>query len=139
MKVKIKVEKEVELKTLLIKAEVLYWEDATVNGVKDESGDLIPCRVKDEWCPEIDIDSGLILNWAKGVSADVHYNVCDAGSYYLNDENGNVVLSIEDDYVPNKLIPGEYGDYIIMNINEDGFITNWSKNPDIIDFLDEED
>jgi len=32
MKVTIKIEKEIELKTLVVKAKVRYWEDADVNG-----------------------------------------------------------------------------------------------------------
>ena len=55
MKTKIKVEKEVELKTLIVHAEVRYWEDSEVNGKDDEQGDLIPCRVGDSWKPIIEI------------------------------------------------------------------------------------
>lgn len=137
MKAIIKVEKEVELKTVLVKAGVRYWEDGQVNGVEDTDG-IIPCRDGDCWCPEIDIDNGIILNWTKGVKADVHYKVCDEGSYYLKDDGGNVVLSIEQDYVPNELIPGKYGDYIIMQIDESGVIVNWPKNPSIENFIVEE-
>ena len=54
------------------------------------------------------------------------------------DEDKNVILSIEDDYVPNKLIPGEYGDYIVMDIDEEGKILGkW--NPRFTDFMDDED
>lgn len=139
MKATITIKKEVEVKTCLVKAEVMYWEDGTVNGIKDEDGDLIPCRIGDEWCPEIDIDNGKILNWKQGIKADVHYQICDSGSYYLKDHYGNIILSIEDNYVPNKLIPGYFGDYIIMDINENGFITNWNKNPSIEEFYENED
>lgn len=136
MKVTVKIEKEVEIKTLEAKAGVRYWEDSTVNGVDDNyNGDLIPCRVGDYWCPVIDIDSGVILNWSKGVKAEVHYKVCDDGSYYLKDVDGNVALSIENDYVPSILCPKEngFGDYIIMDVDEDGKIENWKA--DIKDFL----
>jgi len=44
MKRTIKVEKEVDIKTLHVQANVRYWEDATVNGVEDEEGTLMPCR-----------------------------------------------------------------------------------------------
>lgn len=137
MKTVIKVQKEVELKTLVVNAEVRYWEDATVNGVEDTLGDLIPCRENDSWCPIIDIDSGLITNWKQGVKAEVHYKVCDGGSYYLQDDNGNTVLSIEQDYVPRMMCPKRngYGDYIIMDIDENGQISNWEKTLD--GFIDE--
>lgn len=139
MKAEVSVKKEVDIKSCLIKAEVRYWEDGTVNGVEDTNGDLIPCRKGDLWCPEIDIETGRILNWTQGVRADVHYKICDAGSYYLKDAEGNTVLSIEDDYVPNQLIPGSYGDYIEMHINEQGMIINWSASPSFDDFCSEKE
>mgnify|MGYP006214627153 CR=1 FL=1 len=48
-----------------------------------------------------------------------------------------VVLSIEDDYVPNKLIPGQYGDYIVMDIDENGKIANW--RPNLSDFIGDDE
>jgi hypothetical protein len=127
MKATVKIEKEVELKTLVVKAGVRYYEDGTVNGIEDAEGNLIPCKQGELWCPVIDIDSGIITNWKQGVKAEVHYKVCDAGSYYLQDEEGNTVLSIEENYVPDIMCPGDrgYGDYIIMDIDENGQIANW--------------
>jgi len=138
MKVKIKVEKEVELKTLAVKACVRYWEDTEVNGVEDTNGHLIPCRDGDLWCPIIDIDSGVINNWKQGVKAEVLYKVCDYGSYYLQDSEGNTILSIEDYYVPEILYPKNngYGDYIIMDIDENGKIANF--NPTLEGFINED-
>ena len=140
MKVKIKVEKEVELKTLLVKASVRYWNDSEINGENDtEEGDNIPCKVGDLWSPEIEIETGRILNWKQGVKAEIHYKVCDCCGYELKDENGEVVLSVEDGYVPNTLAPKErgYGDYIIMDIDENGQIANWKFN--FSDFENSED
>ncbi len=140
MLVKIKVEKEVEIKTLLVKAGVRYWEDSEINGEPDtESGDKIPCKDGSLWCPEINVDTGEILNWTKGVKAEIHYKVCDAGSYFLKDENGEIVLSKEDGYVIDSLCPKEagYGDYIIMDIDENGIIQDWDF--DISNFQDEEE
>lgn len=132
MKATLKIKKEVMLKTLEVKAGVRYWEDGTVNGVDDENGDLIPCRDGDYWCPIIDLDTGVITNWTKGVKAEIHYKVCDDGSYYLKDMKGNIAMSIEDDYVPDILCPKEegYGDYIIMDIDENGKIKDWEANID---------
>jgi uncharacterized protein YuzE len=138
MKATVKIEKEVELKTLVVKAGVRYYEDATVNGIEDTEGNLIPCKQGELWCPVIDIDSGIITNWKQGVKAKVHYKVCDAGSYYLQDEEGNTVLSIEEDYVPDIMCPGGrgYGDCIIMDIDENGQIANWKITLD--GFIDED-
>jgi len=139
MKAIIKVTKEVEVTTLKIRAGVRYWEDGTVNGQEDINGDLIPFRDGDYWCPTIDLYSGTVRDWPIGTTADVHYKICDDGYYYLLDDKGEQVFSIEQDYVPNKLIPGDYGDYIVMNIDETGKITNWPDNPSLEDFIEEED
>jgi len=132
MTVKVRTEKEVVIKTLEVDAGVRYWEDATVNGVEDEAGDLIPCRQGDSWRPVIDVETGKILNWKQGVKADVHYKVCDSGCYYLKDSQGNTVLSIDSDYVPKIMCPkgSGYGDYIIMDIDENGIIANWKQTLD---------
>lgn len=137
-KIKIEIEKVVEIKTLNVNAGVRYWEDAIVNGVEDEKGDLIPCREGKRWKPIIDIESGKILNWEQGKSAEIHYKVCDDGVYTVCDENGEAVLEIEG-YVPKTMYPADngYGDYIIMNIDENGVIKDWAF--DIDDFTEEED
>lgn len=56
----------------------------------------------------------------------------------MKDENGLVVLSLEDGYVPDTLCPKEsgYGDYIIMDIDENGMISDW--NFEIKDFTESE-
>ena len=92
MKITIKRKVDVEAKTLHVEAGVRYWEDATVNGVEDEMGDLIPCRLGDDWCPVIDLDSGVITNWTLGTVADVHYKVCDEGRYVVKDAQGAPLL-----------------------------------------------
>jgi hypothetical protein len=115
---------------LKLSAYVRYWEDAIVNGQPDtESGDNIPCKDGDRWCPEIEIDTGKITNWEQGKTADIHYKVCDECSWEVvfdNDER----LIVQDSYVPGSLCPKEkgYGDYIIMDISENGQIDNWAFN-----------
>ena len=133
----VKMKKEVDIRSLRVKAGVRYWEDATVDGIEDANGSLIPCRIGDYWCPIIDIDSGIVTNWKNGVSANIHYKVCDDGIYELKDVDGNVVASIENDYVPDILCIEDngYGDYIIINIDGNGQISNWHKNPPIKEFI----
>ena len=138
MKVEIKVEKEFDLKTLEVFAEVRYWEDSSINGEYDtEDGDLIPCKVEDNWCPVIDIETGVITNWEKGKAAEIHYKVCDC-LWGLKDNEGDLILKSEGDYVPRTLCPKEsgHGDYIIMDIDENGVIQNWEF--DISDFINDE-
>lgn len=133
MKVELQVVQEFDVKTLEVKAQVRYWEDAEVNGQEDTEGSLIPCRNGDTWEPSIDIETGQILNWVKGKSAKVHYKVCDAGTYTIKGEKGCEIRMI-DGYVPGILSPGGlgYGDYIIMNINEEGFINKWKCSEELI-------
>lgn len=141
MKAEVLVKQEVEITTLEVKAGVRYWEDSEFNGENDtEDGELVPCKIGSLWCPIIDIDSGIITNWKHGVKAEIHYKVVDNGSYYLKDSNGNVIASIEHDYVPKILCPKKngYGDYIIMDVDENGKISNWKQDissffPDIED------
>lgn len=140
MKVEIKVRKEVDLKVLSVKANVRYWEDSEVNGENDnENGDNIPCKDGDLWIPEINIETGTILNWRLGTTAEIHYKVVDQCGWELKDHESNIVLSQEDGYVPDTLCPKEsgYGDYIVMSIDGNGIIEDWEFNID--DFIPEED
>ena len=127
MKVTIQIKKnvEIEVKTLAIDAGVRYWEDGDPEDM--------PFRHHDRWQPVIDIDAGVVIGWPSGIKASIHYKVCDDGSYYLKDKDGRVVLLIKDNYVPNGLIPGEYGDYIIMTIDGSGKIAEWPEAPSLTD------
>jgi hypothetical protein len=126
MKRIIKVEKEVDIKFLHVSAGVRYWEDTEVNGIEDETGELIPCRNGEYWEPIIDVDTGIIINWPKGIKANVHYKCCDDGTYTLLDSDKSQIIAKEG-YVPDCLCPEEagYGDYIIMSIDENGHIDGW--------------
>jgi hypothetical protein len=140
MKITIKVTTEVEVKYLQVKAEVRYWEDSEINGETDtENGDNVPCKNGDLWTPEIEIETGKILNWKQGVEAKIYYKICDCCGWELKNEKGDVVLSAEDGYVPSTLCPKEsgYGDYIIMDIDKNGVIADW--NFEESDFQDEEE
>jgi len=138
MKIELTVKKEFEIEFLQVSAGVRYWEDATVNDTEDENGLLIPCRDGDRWKPIIEIETGKIVNWEQGTKADIHYKVCDDGLYTLIDEKGNEVKSI-DGYVPSLMSPKEngYGDYIIMDVDENGIIQNWVS--DLSDFDNEDE
>lgn len=150
---------EINIATIQVDAKVRYWEDATVNGERDidfyeskgEGEPKIPCAVKIKdtpreniysdhwrWRPTIDIDSGQIINWAVGTEARVHYKVCDEFSCTLLNDEGKEILAYED-YVPSFMYPQEdgYGDYIIMDIDKEGFINNWDARR-VESFVNEE-
>lgn len=136
MKVTILKEVEFEAKHLHVTAFVRYWEDATINGQNDESGEIVPFKSGNSWMPSIDIDTGVIANWPSGTTASIHFKVCDGFAAKILDEQDKVIHEY-DGYVPGTMCPAEngYGDYIIMNIGPDGKIYNWEFN--IEDFLED--
>lgn len=157
MKAKIKVTKEVDVRFLKVDAGVRYWEDGEVNGKSDidlmETGGIgqpfmpFATKVKDEpekhicsdhyrWQPVIDIENGCIVGWPKGTTAEVHYKVCDEGKYALLDADKNVIVEVES-YVPDCI--GEDGDYIVMSIDEDGKIANFSFGEEDVENIIESD
>lgn len=68
------------------------------------------------------------MNCEKGFTADVHYKVCDDFQCDILDKDMDVIESY-DGYVPKVMCPVDegYGDYIIMDIDENGFIQDWNK------------
>ena len=114
---------------LQVDAEVRYWEDATVNGDEDTEGDLIPLKQGNRWVPVIRLADGFIAGWPQGVSADIHYKVCDQGEYFLINAALQRVSKYRSYYVTDMLSVGDdgYGDYIILKVNGDGFIEGWTR------------
>ena len=114
---------------------VRYWEDAEVNDQPERDEDentppKMPLVDGDRWKINIDLETGTIKGWPKGTTAKTHYKVCDDGVYTLKTADGEVVHK-RAGYVPNILAPkgGGYGDYVILDIDEDGKIAAW--NPDL--------
>ena len=109
-------------------AGVRYWEDGQVNGsADDEDAPAMPFASNlERWRPLIELETGRIIDWPEGVTASVHYKVCDDGHYSLLDAAQNTIIT-HDGYVPPIMYPGGngYGDYIIMDIGPDGVIANW--------------
>jgi hypothetical protein len=128
MKITLNVPQEFEIKTLLIDAEVRYWEDSIVDGINDDGGHLIPCRNGNRWQPIIDIKTGRIINWEKGKAAEIYYQVCDDGEYWLQDASGKKIVQARGYYVPNFLSADDE-DYIEFTVDGDGFIQGWRFDP----------
>lgn len=148
MIMKITINKPIEVEAIYLKVDagVRYWQDAYINGIRDTDCDKtdgspnMPCaeyvgeqkrvlRGNDwRWRPLIEIETGKIVNWQQGITANVHYKVCDDFACDILDANEEVITSY-DDYVPDAMCPADegYGDYIIMNIDENGFIQGWKK------------
>lgn len=163
MKLKITetVTREVDIKHLCLDANVRYWEDADINGKEDISYNeqakgkkpRVPLAIENpdarylddkyHWVIKIDTNTGNIVGWPEGVTANIHYKVCDEGIYWLEDAEGNEIHKIES-YVPElfDFCNDSYGDYIIMTVDENGHIEEWYEYDELQDrvqsFLDEE-
>lgn len=122
-----------EAEYIEVDAAVRYWEDAVVNDVEDIDGSRIPGRDNDAWKVRIHLETGKVEGWPQGVRARLHYKVCDAGLYWLQDAHGNRIAQWSGSYVPTAFLcqgGQSHSDYIIMTIDEDGQIENY-KRPDI--------
>lgn len=121
--------------SIVVRAGVRYWEDATVNGAEDTDGTLIPFRAGEYWCPIIDLADGRVHDWPQGMTASIHYKVCDDGKYWLAGSDGVIVAKWAGFYVPDEFLchgSNGYGDYIIFDVNADGFIEKY-RAPSICD------
>lgn len=131
MQFKKQVIKEFEVSHIRLNVAVRYGEEDIPND--------FPGRNGDEWQATIELETGKILDWPQGYSTAFSMKVVDQGSYVLLSPDGTEVASITQYYVPNGVIPGEYGDYIEMQINGDGIVTNWPKNPNLAEFAGSDD
>jgi len=121
------IQREVDVQTIDVILPVRY---------DDEDEDIpydAPKRYKDMWQAEIDIATGEIYDWPQGKTLDMYMKVVDTGTYILRDGDGSIIAE-RNDYVPHGIIPGEYGDYVELKIDETGKITNWPKKIDLSDF-----
>jgi len=128
-------------KYLKVEANVRYWDDAEINGERDEGGENVPFKKGDVWLPTIDLINGSVIDWPLGIEAKIHFKICDAGSYYLLDEDKEVIASIINNYVPDGLCHGDrgYGDYIIFNVDSEGKIEGYKNLIDEDDWAEEEE
>lgn len=74
----------------------------------------------------VEIATGQIVDWPKdGKAIDIYLKPRDAGTYKLIGPTGELIAEIDEDYVPNGIIPGNYGDYVDLKIDDSGKIKNW--------------
>lgn len=136
MKATVKIEKEVEIRAVKI--------DIAPRHIGDTEDDDMPTDFpllsasKTAWQAVVNIDTGQIAGWPIGEVREMYVKVCDAGTYSLIEADGSTVATING-YVPNGVVPGEYGDYVDLKIDANGFITNWPKRPNISAFFNSDD
>lgn len=127
MKINIKITKEVYAAYVRIVVPVRYDEEDIPNN--------FPLRTGDKWGAVVNIDSGIIIDWPpQEEDKKLSMKVCDEGSYIILDEDFNILKKIQG-YVPHELVPGSYGDYIELEINKEGRITNWETSAKEIEEL----
>jgi len=118
---KVTVKKPVELDIRFVHIVVPNDHDDIPAGTPGLSGRM--------WSVMVDIETGQIQDWPNDAKpVDFYVKVTDRGSYSFLDENHKLLMDLIQYYAPNEIVPGEYGDYIDIEINEKGVITNWSPN-----------
>lgn len=127
MKTNVPITQEIEITHIRLELHVRYGDE--------ELPYDFPLRKGDLWSATVNIDTGKIEDWPQGKSGRVEMKVCDEGTYRLL-SNGKVITSLENEYVPHGVVPGEYGDYVDLQIDATGTITNWPKTPDVSRFFD---
>jgi len=126
MKINIPTTKEIDIRFVTIELPCRYDDE-------DIPFDA-PMRNGDMWRASVDIDSGQIIKWPNASTLDLYMKVVDEGIYRLYDAEWVELASIAD-YVPHGLIPGDYGDYVQLQIDEFGVITNWKASPTFKEFF----
>lgn len=131
MKTTVKLPTEIEISHVLIQLPINYGTD--------DMRDDFPLRFSDTWIARVEIDTGKIVGWPEGKSGKIEMKVSDGGVYTLLSPSGSHLAKIEDGYVPHGVVPGSYGDYVELEIDANGVITNWPKTPDVSEFFPERD
>jgi len=124
---------------LKVEANVRYWDDAIINDEQFESGETVPFKNGEVWTPTIDLKNGEVIDWPNGTTASFHFKICDAGTYYLLNDEKEVVASRHNNYVPSGLCHGDrgYGDYIIFNVDGNGNIEGYENHVNADDWTPE--
>ena len=87
----------------------------------------------------INLSDSKICDWNEVIGYRIWAKVCNSGTYILLDENKEPLLQIAG-YVPEGVIPPLdhcWGDYVEFCISDDGTVTNWPENPDLMIFASE--
>lgn len=77
----------------------------------------------------IDVDTKKVLGWDETAGdVSIFAKVCDEGVYKYYDKDANIVLKIDNVYVPDFLQVNEngYGDYLNLTISKNGVIENFN-------------
>lgn len=138
MKRKIKVEQEVEIIGIECWIHPRRWNTSEINGMNDDNDEPKMPLVEEHygelaWHIIINPETGQIGQWPQGTTASIHYKSVDENYIHFLDDRLGIIKEYEG-CVPNFLCPKEdgWGDYVIMDIDENGFIKDFNNNLDDI-------
>lgn len=122
-----------QLEILEIHANVRYFQDCIVNGIKCEQDNLLfPKRfiTNNMLIFRIDLKQKYIINWPIGTTVKIFFKIADGFSGIVYAKNGSIKLKYEEGYVPSNLDfdNNSYGDYLNFNIDQNGYILNWDED-----------
>ena len=86
----------------------------------------------------IEVDTGKVISWQGNEPVSIHDNIRNNGVYTLFDKCGSEVASLDNYYIPHDLIPGKRGEYIHIDISDDGIVTNWPDFPNVHEFFEQD-
>lgn len=135
MKIKVTQPTEIEVSHIEIRVPV----DAEDIGEEPDFPMLIDTDDGKAFHAKIEIETGQIIGYPEDAGTrHLYAKPRDSGTYALLAPDGSEIVK-RNDYVPHGVIPGEYGDYIDLEIDHRGRITNWPKRPDLAAFFEEPD
>lgn len=135
MKIKVMKEIEVEIEKVVIEFSPRYLDEKESAFHKSKDTPMFDGKqVSIAFNPE----TGGIFGWPHNKPVSIYEKICDEGTYILLDEDDNEVAAIRENYVP-SVVPNEFGDYIVLEIDDGGTITNFIPNPDFSEFFEKED
>lgn len=114
---------------LVLDAFVTSWDGCLVNGAIADVG-KVPLSADLKWRIMVHPDTGAVADWPKGVTASIRCRVHPSSSVTISDAANNAPLR----WAAKGLPPGMFcpqlmgpatGEYIVMDIDAKGFITNW--------------
>ncbi len=113
------------------------WKDkSTVPSFVKMLGDLDEIDPNYEVSLEIDAESGKLLNHDFGHKIELYNKVVDEGTYTLFDTEVGETKTIQDYVIPGlDTYSNGYGDYIILDIDENGFIKGWDSDKILSNFI----
>ena len=72
----------------------------------------------------INMKTGVIVGW-KGHAGSYEFKVADNAEIRFYGENKIGLFNIKQTYISNLMLPGEFNDYLYLDIDDNGKITNW--------------